>query len=168
MTTFRIYIFYPKNISLYQRINKNAKLIVKASNYQLATMIFTQVVKEPLQNFTPPICTASYSSPFMQFIRASSDSTRYNFSFRTLCDGREILKTSAPSLIEAYKSFKELFRSKTKKGVHVTINGKYTMMIRSGTNDMDDDDTSLSKAIAPKQQIKAFLLDKETLANHAD
>lgn len=131
-----LYVFYPKNLPSSQRIHTNATLIIKAQGFNLVETMFVQVVQQPIENFSVPVVTSTFQNPFNQFIipyHVSQSRQQHNFSFRALNDGKLMFITAAPSLFEAYKSLRFLFKKRIREGLHVTINNKYTMMVRLGT-----------------------------------
>lgn len=131
-----LYIFYPKNLPSSQRIHTNATLIIKAQDFNLVKTMFVQVVQQPIENFSVPIATATFQNPFKQFIlpyHISRSKQPHSFSFRSIDDGKLMFITAAPSLFEAYKSLRYLFKKQLREGLHVTINNKYTMMVQLGT-----------------------------------
>lgn len=130
-----LYVFYPKNLPSSQRIHTHATLIIKATGFNLVKTMFVQVIQKPIEAFSAPIATTTFQDPFNQFKLppVNPQQKQHNFNFRTICDGKLMFITAAPSLFEAYRSLKTLFRKQIEEGIHVTINNKYTMMVQLGT-----------------------------------
>lgn len=163
----KLYTFYEKNISPFQRIQKNAKLIVKSDELDLAVTIFHQVTGEDFKHFSAQAETTSVN-PFLQFIRAPDSYPRHHFEFRMLENGQLILITSASKISHAFKSLKDVFSKKIGEGVHVTVNNKYSMMVGVSIKTVKNDQESQLELVSSDPELKAFLVDRESLENTDD